>query len=50
MEFRLANENDVALILEFIKVLAVYEKMSDWNTYRITGETLAELGKKIEGE
>lgn len=29
MEFRLANKNDVALILEFIKALAAYEKMED---------------------
>ena len=28
-EFRCANENDVALILDFIKRLAEYEKMSD---------------------
>ena len=28
-EFRFANENDTALILEFIKSLAEYEKMSD---------------------
>ena len=29
MKFRLANEKDVALILEFIKALAAYEKMDD---------------------
>ena len=29
MKFRLANEKDVALILEFIKALAAYEKMED---------------------
>lgn len=29
MEFRLAEEKDVALILEFIKALAAYEKMED---------------------
>ena len=29
MNFRYANENDCALILEFIKKLAEYEKMSD---------------------
>ena len=28
-EFRAANENDVALILDFIKALAEYEKMSE---------------------
>ena len=29
MKFRYANENDVTLILSFIKRLAVYEKMLD---------------------
>ena len=28
-EFRFATESDVALILDFIKALAEYEKMSD---------------------
>ena len=29
MEFRFANENDVPLILDFIRSLAEYERMAD---------------------
>lgn len=56
MEFRYAEEKDTALILEFIKELAAYEKMLDevvateallkeWTVYRITGDTLRALGE-----
>ena len=43
-------EQDVPLILDFIKQLAEYEKlgaeaMEDWTVYRIAGARLEELGK-----
>lgn len=54
LNFRNAERKDSALILHFIKSLAEYEKMldevvaepmSEWTTYRITGETLTEMAK-----
>ena len=54
MEIQFAERKDVGDILDFIKQLAEYEHMADevvvpmdeWTVYRITGETLEEMGKR----
>ena len=57
MEYRFATEKDTALILQFIKELASYEKMlsevvadeatlKEWTVYRIAGDTLKTLGSE----
>ncbi len=46
LSFRNAERGDIPLILQFIKDLAAYEKMSDWTVYRVSGDSLSDLAKE----